>query len=123
MTDKRIEDIEQQFIPFDITPDMYDPVETWDNDDYSTFLKEMYNEEMYNDEAYNEEEDTEFVYCPDEADEHTKDPEELRNDKATKVTKKEVAELMAELCEFADSSLKTDADDSRKKKNTLAQFA
>ena len=117
MTDKRIEDIEQQFIPFDITPDMYDPVETWDNDDYSTFLKEMYNEEMYNDEAYNEEEDLEFVYCPDEADEHTKDPEELRNDKATKVTKKEVAELMAELCEFADSSLKTDADDSRKKKS------
>ena len=116
MTDKRIEDIEQQFIPFDITPDMYDPVETWENDDYSTFLKEMYNEEVYNDDAYNEEEDTEFVYCPDEADEHTKDPEELRNDKATKVTKKEVAELMAELCEFADSSLKTDGDESRKKK-------
>ena len=115
MTDRRIEDIEQQFIPFDITPDMYDlPL---DNDDYSTFLKEMYNEEMYNDEAYNEEEDVEFVYCPDEADEHTKDPEEHRNDKATKVTKKEVAELMAELCEFADSSLKTDADDSKKKKS------
>ena len=123
MTDKRIEDIEQQFIPFDITPDMYDPVETLDNDDYSTFLKEMYNEEMYNDEAYNEEEDLEFVYCPDEADEHTKDPEELRNDKATKVTKKEVAELMAELCEFADSSLKTDADDTRKKKGAKKKRA
>jgi len=112
LTEVRIEDIEQQFIPFDITPDMYDPVR--ENDDYSEFLKDMFGGSSAEVE-YNEEEDTEFVYCPDEADEQTADPEELRNDKATKVTKKEVAELMAELCEFADSSLRSDADNKKKK--------
>ena len=116
MTDTRIEDIEQQFVPFDITPDMYDPV--CDTDDYGEFLKELYGGSNMQTE-YNEEEDQEFVYCPDEADEQTADPEELRNDKATKVTKKEVAELMSELLEFADSSMKVDDEKKKKKKKKV----
>merc|ERR1719187_2352237 len=91
-----------------------------ENDDYSEFLKALYGgktlDEKINTSNIEEDEDPEFVYCQNEVEEHTKDPEELRNDKATKVTKKEVAELMAELCEFADSSLKTDGDENRKKK-------
>ena len=47
------------------------------------------------------------------------DPEELRNDKATKVTKKEVAELMSELLEFADSSMKVDDEKKKKKKKKV----
>ena len=36
-----IEEIEQQFIPFDITPDMYDLPTP--NDDYSDFLQTLYS--------------------------------------------------------------------------------
>ena len=41
MTEMNIEELEQQYIPFDITPDMYDI--PCDNDDYSEFLKTMYS--------------------------------------------------------------------------------
>eukprot|EP00092_Neocalanus_flemingeri_P021197 GFUD01022971.1.p1 GENE.GFUD01022971.1~~GFUD01022971.1.p1 ORF type:complete len:1221 (-),score=398.09 GFUD01022971.1:72-3734(-) len=114
MTDTAIEEIEQMFVPFDITPDMYEV--TCDNDDYTEFLKELYGGTIgANVSASNledVEDDPEFVYCPDEADKQTKDPEELRNDKATKITKKEVCELMSELLECANK----DTDDAVKKK-------
>lgn len=41
MTEMNIEELEQQYIPFDITPDMYDI--PCDNDDYSEFLKTLYS--------------------------------------------------------------------------------
>merc|ERR1719315_386151 len=115
MTDTLIEDIEQTFIPPDITPDMYDV--TCENDDYSEFLKELYGSSLVDTNTSNIEdvedvEDPEFVYCPDEADKQTADPEELRNDKSTKITKKEVAELIAELQECANQA----KDDASKKK-------
>jgi len=113
MTDTLIEDIEQTFIPPDITPDMYEV--TCENDDYSEFLKELYGSSLVDTNTSNVEdleEDPEFVYCPDEADKQTTDPEELRNDKATKITKKEVAELIAELQECANQA----NDDASKKK-------
>jgi len=115
MTDTLIEDIEQTFIPPDITPDMYEV--TCENDDYSEFLKELYGSTFVDTNTSNIEdledvEDPEFVYCPDEADKQTTDPEELRNDKATKITKKEVAELIAELQECANQA----KDDASKKK-------
>merc|ERR1719483_1417693 len=87
-----------------------------DNDDYSEFLKELYGTSLVNVNTSNvvveDVEDPDFVYCPDEADKQTKDPEELRNDKATKITKKEVAELMSELLECANQ----DKDEASKKK-------
>jgi len=110
MTDTALEEIEQTFVPPDITPDMYEiPCE---NDDYSEFLKELFGTNNGTVEDLEDVEDPEFVYCPDEADKQTADPEELRNDKATKITKKEVAELMAELLECANQ----DRDDASKKK-------
>jgi len=113
MPDTLIEDIEQTFIPPDITADMYEV--TCENDDYSEFLKELYGTSLVDTNTSNIEdleEDPEFVYCPDEADKQTTDPEELRNDKATKITKKEVAELIAELQECANQA----NDDASKKK-------
>lgn len=115
MTDTLIEDIEQTFIPPDITPDMYEV--TCDNDDYSAFLKELYGSSITKVNTSSQEdgedvEDPEFVYCPDEADKQTTDPEEFRNDKATKITEKEVKEMMAELDQYANQ----DKDDASKKK-------
>ena len=120
MTDTAIEEIEQMFVPFDITPDMYEV--NCDNDDYTDFLKELYgsaNVGVNTSNVEDVEDDPEFVYCPDEADKQTKDPEELRNDKATKITKKEVAELMAELLECANN----DKDDTSKKKLVKRKMA
>merc|ERR1719318_1699392 len=115
MTDTLIEDIEQTFVPPDITPDMYEV--TCDNDDYSEFLKELYGSSITKVntsslEDVEDVEDPEFVYCPDEADKQTTDPEEFRNDKATKITEKEVKEMMAELDQYANQ----DKDDASKKK-------
>jgi len=116
MTDTLIEDIEQTFVPPDITPDMYEV--TCDNDDYSEFLKELYGSSITKvntsslEDVEDVDEDPEFVYCPDEADKQTTDPEEFRNDKATKITEKEVKEMMAELDQYANQ----DKDDASKKK-------
>ena len=111
ITDKAIEELEQLFVPPDITPDMYDVPDENENEEYVEFLKELYGgPENVDDLDF--EDDPEFVYCPDEADQEIKDPEELRNDKATKITKKEVADLMAELLDFANQN---NDEDSNKK--------
>ena len=41
LTEFNIEELEEQFVPFDITPDMYDV--PCDNDDYAEFLKTLYS--------------------------------------------------------------------------------
>ena len=120
-----IEELEQQFVPPDITPDMYDaPNEL--NEDYLEFLKELYggngdkmdsNAPPPDENEWEEDDDPEFVYCQDEAEEEIKDHEELRNDKATKITKKEVANLMNELLEYGNQNI----DDDIKKKKMLKE--
>ena len=57
--------------------------------------------------------DPEYVYSQDVADKETKDHEELRYDKSTKITKKEHADLMAELHEIGSKSME---DNINKKK-------
>lgn len=127
LTDTTIEQLEQQFIPFDITPDMYEI--NCDNDDYSDFLKTLYavqpvdyanqsgNSPLH---GFDDPTDPEFVFPIDEAAFQLKDPEELRDDRATKITKKEVSELMAELLYVAgplDSEAEvSDARSKRKSK-------
>ena len=111
ITDKAIEELEQLFVPPDITPDMYEIPDENENEEYVEFLKELYGGPEHVDDL-DFEDDPEFVYCPDEADQEIKDPEELRNDKATKITKKEVADLMAELLDFANQN--NDEDNNKK---------
>ena len=117
-----IEELEQQFVPPDITPDMYEtPNEL--NEDYLEFLKELYGGDKIDnvpppdENELEEDDDPEFVYCQDEAEEEIKDHEELRNDKATKITKKEVANLMNELLEYGNQNI----DDDIKKKKLLKE--
>jgi len=127
LTDTTIEQLEQQFIPFDITPDMYEL--NCDNDDYSEFLKTLYAGQPEDNDpqagasphgaGIDDPTDPEFVFPVDEADFQLKDPEELRDDRATKITKKEVSELMAELLNVAgplDSDADSDARGKRKSK-------
>jgi hypothetical protein len=90
-----IEELEQMFVPFDITPDMYDI--PCDNDDYADFLKTLYAgstaAEPHNSSVGGGEDDPtdpEYRFQPDEEDIQLRDPEELRNDRATKISRKEV---------------------------------
>ena len=115
-----IEELEQLFVPPDITADMYDVPNEEENGDYVEFLRELFGgvaddvAAPHHDEP-EVEDDPEFVYCPDEADQEIKDREELRNDKATKISRKEVDDLMTELLDFAN---KNNDDDNNKKKLT-----
>ena len=117
ISDAAMEDLEQLFVPPDITPDMYDvPTENVDYE-YLEFLLGCQSDKASG-AAPDEPEvddDPEYLYCPDEADQETKDPEELRNDKATKITKKEVEDLMSELKEFANKN----CDDENNKKQLI----
>lgn len=120
-----IEELEQMFVPFDITPDMYDI--PCDNDDYAEFLKTLYaggpsgqKTDGPQDSSMNVEDDPaddpEYRFQPDEEDIQLRDPEELRNDKATKISRKEVAELMSELLECATRDMQTENKQKTKKK-------
>ena len=91
-----MEALEKQLIPPDITTDMYDWNES-DNEDYLNFLKGfMSSVEPTTVEANDDEEaDPEYNVMEDEEDVH--DQEELRMDRAVKVSKKELNELISEL--------------------------
>jgi len=125
LTDTTIEQLEQQFIPFDITPDMYEI--NIDNDDYSEFLQTLYAGHPADASqsgasplhGCDDPTDPEFVFPIDEAAFQLKDPEELRDDRATKITKKEVSELMAELLYVAGPlDSENEASDARGKRKS-----
>nr|XP_014283406.1 GON-4-like protein isoform X2 [Halyomorpha halys] len=101
--------IEQAFVPPDITTDMYDT--HCDNQDWLNFLKEFYfdgNQLENNDD----ENDPEYNVMVDEETEGT-DSEELRMDRAVKVTKKELNELMSELFEYTEMLSSDDEEETK----------
>ncbi|XP_076630672.1 gon-4 like protein muscle wasted isoform X2 [Colletes latitarsis] len=116
LSETPLEQIEQAFVPPDITTDMYD----WDcevDEDWDNFLKEftqpltqepIMEDDPEADPEYNilEDEETDFL-----------DKEELRADKAVKITRKELNNLIAELFEFADTFSKQEQEISKKKKS------
>uniref|UniRef100_A0A6I8P3Y5 Myb-like domain-containing protein n=1 Tax=Ornithorhynchus anatinus TaxID=9258 RepID=A0A6I8P3Y5_ORNAN len=80
----------------DITPDMYDPG-TADDDDWKAWLGGLMNDDVGNeDEGDDDDDDPEYNFLED-LDEP--DTEDFRNDRAVRITKKEVNELMEELFE------------------------
>ncbi|XP_075217363.1 GON-4-like protein isoform X2 [Lycorma delicatula] len=102
LSETPLETIEQQFIPPDITCDMYD----WncDNEDWKNFLKEFtqpldalphLNETIDDVDA-----DPEYNVLADEDEIAEEDKEELRVDRAVKVSRKELNGLMKELFEY-----------------------
>ncbi|XKL59720.1 hypothetical protein PGB90_000736 [Kerria lacca] len=92
LTETRLEDIEQTFNPPDITSDMYET--EIDNEDYINFLIECTTSYEHTDVDDDQDDDPEFVIP---ADAETIDAEELRSDKTTEVTPKELEHLLAEL--------------------------
>ncbi|XP_033340085.2 gon-4 like protein muscle wasted isoform X1 [Megalopta genalis] len=116
LSETPLEQIEQAFIPPDITTDMYD----WDceiDEDWDNFLKEftqpLTQEPVVEDDP---EADPEYNILDDEETEFL-DKEELRADKAVKVTRKELNNLIAELFEFTDTFSMQEQEISKKRKS------
>lgn len=101
--------IEQAFIPPDITTDMYNT--HCDNQDWLNFLKETYydGDQLEN---IDDENDPEYNVMVDEETEGI-DSEELRMDRAVKVTKKELNELMSELFEYTEMLSSDDEEETK----------
>lgn len=96
-----LEVIEEAFIPPDITTDMYDM--DCDDDDWHDFLKKFTRPlDEVTKPSEDEEHDPEYNILADEEIDEV-DKEELRADKAVKVTRKELNDMLAELFEYADN--------------------
>ncbi|KAJ9573919.1 hypothetical protein L9F63_008718, partial [Diploptera punctata] len=101
LSDTPLETIEKAFVPPDITTDMYDS--ECDDEDWKDFLKN-FTEPLtvdVNDTFDDDEADPEYNVLADE-EEQTVDKEELRADRAVKVSRKELNMLFAGLFENAD---------------------
>lgn len=117
-----LEEIEEAFIPPDITTDMYDM--DCDDDDWRDFLKKFTRPL---DEVTKEDDDHDPEYNAEEVEEV--DVEELRMDRGVKVTKKELNDLIAELFEFTDNfemenrkkSVQIEADDTIGQSETIVE--
>ncbi|XP_067012946.1 GON-4-like protein isoform X2 [Anabrus simplex] len=99
LSDTPLETIERSFVPPDITTDMYDS--ECDDEDWKNFLKDFTEPLYLNDTLDDDEADPEYNVLADEEQEVV-DKEELRMDRAVKISRKELNTLMAELFEFTD---------------------
>uniref|UniRef100_A0A1Y1MDI7 Myb-like domain-containing protein n=1 Tax=Photinus pyralis TaxID=7054 RepID=A0A1Y1MDI7_PHOPY len=96
-----LEIIEEAFIPPDITTDMYDM--DCDNDDWRDFLKKFTRPlDEVTKPCEDEEHDPEYNILADEEVDKV-DKEELRADRAVKVSRKEFNDMLAELFEYANN--------------------
>ncbi|XP_006861628.1 PREDICTED: GON-4-like protein isoform X2 [Chrysochloris asiatica] len=77
----------------DITPDMYDP-NTADDENWKMWLGGLMNDDVGNEDEADDDDDPEYNFLED-LDEP--DTEDFRTDRAVRITKKEVNELMEEL--------------------------
>ncbi|CAG0905832.1 unnamed protein product, partial [Cyprideis torosa] len=100
MTSHTIEQLEAQFIPPDISQDMYeDPWEVEEDDPYwKDFLKEFATQQRT--DVREEEEDEE--YRPPPISEDEEDNEERRNDNAVKISRRELNDLIQGLFDGID---------------------
>lgn len=100
LEDTSIIDLESTFVPPDFTPDMYDT--QCEDEDWQGFLQSLYKPpeaENTNDGMDDEEKDPEYNYLA-EVDDLIDSDEELRDDRAVKISKKEMNELMDELFDY-----------------------
>lgn len=86
----------------DITPDMYDSGSTHQDREWTDWLRGLMTTHMDNEEECDDEDDPEYNFLA-ETDEP--DVEDYRDDKAVRITKKEVNELMEELFETLKEDL------------------
>ncbi|KAK5855543.1 hypothetical protein PBY51_005639 [Eleginops maclovinus] len=86
----------------DITPDMYDCSSAPEDREWTDWLRGLMTSDMENEEECDDEDDPEYNFLSD-IDEP--DVEDYRDDKAVRITKKEVNELMEELFETLKEDL------------------
>lgn len=111
LSDTPLEIIEKAFIPPDITTDMYDF--KCDNEDWENFLKEFaqpLSNNMNNPDDDDDEADPDYTVM---AEEEEVDKEELRRDRAVKISRKELRKLMAELFESPDEYSSDEEEEKR----------
>ncbi|XP_078297488.1 GON-4-like protein isoform X1 [Panthera onca] len=103
----------------DITPDMYDP-NTADDEDWKVWLGGLMNDDVGNEDEADDDDDPEYNFLED-LDEP--DTEDFRTDRAVRITKKEVNELMEELFEtFQDEmGLSNVEDDGPEEEERVAE--
>ncbi|KAF7646551.1 hypothetical protein LDENG_00185790 [Lucifuga dentata] len=80
----------------DITPDMYDSGSAHEDREWTDWLRGLMTSDVENEEECDDEDDPEYNFL---ADIDEPDLEDYRDDKAVRITKKEVNELMEELFE------------------------
>ncbi|XP_020294217.1 uncharacterized protein LOC109859914, partial [Pseudomyrmex gracilis] len=99
LSETSLQEIEQAFIPPDITADMIDDLDCELDEDWDNFLKE-FTQPLTQDPTIEDdpEADPEYNILEDETD--LLDKEELRTDKAVEVSRKEQYDLIAELLEL-----------------------
>ncbi|KAM8766703.1 uncharacterized protein gon4la isoform 1-T2 [Acanthopagrus schlegelii] len=86
----------------DITPDMYDSSSAHEDREWTDWLRGLMTSDMDNEEECDDEDDPEYNFL---ADIDEPDQEDYRDDKAVRITKKEVNELMEELFETLKEDL------------------
>ncbi|KAM6972861.1 uncharacterized protein gon4la [Aplochiton taeniatus] len=86
----------------DFTPDMYDCSSAPEDRDWTNWLRGLMSSDAENDEEGDDEDDPEYNFL---ADSDEPDREDYRNDKAVRITKKEVNELMEEWFETLKDDL------------------
>ncbi|XP_026205500.1 GON-4-like protein isoform X2 [Anabas testudineus] len=86
----------------DITPDMYDSSSAPEDKEWTDWLRGLMSSDMDNEEECDDEDDPEYNFL---ADIDEPDLEDYRDDKAVRITKKEVNELMEELFETLKEDL------------------
>ncbi|KAJ8304229.1 hypothetical protein KUTeg_017812 [Tegillarca granosa] len=100
LTDTSLTELEQNFVAPDITADMYDT--NCNDSEWQMFLQSLVvptENEDTNDGCDDETNDPEYDYLEDINEEENIDKEEIRCDRAVRVSKREMNELMDELFE------------------------
>uniref|UniRef100_A0A087XTS0 Si:dkey-27c15.3 n=1 Tax=Poecilia formosa TaxID=48698 RepID=A0A087XTS0_POEFO len=104
----------------DITPDMYDSSSAPEDRDWTDWLRGLMSSDVDNEEECDDEDDPEYNFL---ADIDEPDLEDYRDDKAVRITKKEVNELMEELFETLKEDLagqEVDDEDEEQQEETPA---
>uniref|UniRef100_A0A9J7ZPG9 GON-4-like protein n=1 Tax=Cyprinus carpio carpio TaxID=630221 RepID=A0A9J7ZPG9_CYPCA len=108
LRDVPLDQLEAELCAPDITPDMYDNVSTPEDREWTQWLQGLMTSNLDNEEEADEDDDPEYNFL-DDLDEP--DLEDYRNDRAVRITKKEVNELMEELFETFHDELAANEQD------------
>ncbi|XP_028821976.1 GON-4-like protein isoform X2 [Denticeps clupeoides] len=105
LRDIPLEELEAELRAPDITPDMYDSGSALEDREWTQWLQGLMSADMDNEEEEGDDEDDDDPEYNFLADIDEPDLEDYRNDRAVRITKKEVNELMEELFETFQDEL------------------